>query len=109
MPEGGIQTSGYEEDMTKAFSEVQAEDFSRITVERLPHQEIEMALIALGGGGVKGIQYKTDVVKAAGWNRERLSTYAGNPELAAETFNRIRTALAETDDPDQVVTLVAAG
>lgn len=93
--------------MSREFSEVQVDDFSKITIERLPHQEIENALISIGGGGVKGIQYKTDVVKAAGWNKERLSTYAGNPELAASAFNKIRQALAETEDPDQLASMVA--
>lgn len=88
--------------MAREFTEVQADDFSKITVDRLPHQEIEMALIGIGGGGVKGIEFKTEIVKAAGWNRERLSTYSGNPDLAAEAFNRIRELLVETEDADEL-------
>lgn len=94
--------------MSKAFPEVQVEDFSKITIERLPHQEIEMALIAIGGGGVRGTQFKTDVVRAAGWSGERLSTYAGKPEMAAEVFNRIRVALAETEDMNELMAKVQA-
>lgn len=93
--------------MSRDYTEVRVEDFSKITLERLPHQQIEMALIAIGGGGVRGIEFKTNVVKAAGWNRERLSTYAGNPELAAAAFNRIRSVLSETDDPERVVSLLS--
>lgn len=89
--------------MSKAFPEVQAEDFSKITMERLPHQEIEMALIAIGGGGVRGTQFKTDAVRAAGWNGERLATYAGKPDKAAAAFNRLRNVLAETDDMAQIM------
>jgi len=89
--------------MAREFAEVQAEDFSKITIERMPHQEIEMALIAIGGGGVRGTQFKTEVVRAAGWNGERLATYAGKPEKAAAAFNKIRTVLAETDEQDQVM------
>jgi len=89
--------------MAREFAEVQAEDFSKITIERMPHQEIEMALIAIGGGGVRGTQFKTDVVRAAGWNGERLATYAGKPEKAAAAFNKIRAVLAETDEQDQVM------
>ncbi len=88
--------------MGKEFSPVQADDFSKLTIDRLPHQEIEMALISIGGGGVKGIDFKTEMVKAAGWNRERLSTYSGNPELAAEAFNRLRELLAETEDAGEL-------
>ena len=89
--------------MAREFAEVQAEDFSKITIERMPHQEIEMARIAIGGGGVRGTQFKTDVVRAAGWNGERLATYAGKPEKAAAAFNKIRAVLAETDEQDQVM------
>jgi hypothetical protein len=94
--------------MVREFAEVQPDDFSKITIERLPHQEIEMALIAIGGGGVRGTQFKTEVVQAAGWRSERLSTYAGKPEMAAEAFNRIRAVLAETNDKDEVITRVQA-
>lgn len=94
--------------MGREFAEVQAEDFSKITIERLPHQEIEMALITIGGGGVRGTQFKTDVVRAAGWNGERLATYAGKPEKAAAAFNRIRAVLTETDDQDQIMAKVTA-
>ena len=89
--------------MGREFAEVQAEDFSKITIDRMPHQEIEMALIAIGGGGVRGTQFKTEVVRAAGWNSERLATYAGKPEKAATAFNRIRAVLAETDEQEQVL------
>ncbi len=89
--------------MGREFAEVQADDFSKITIERLPHQEIEMALIAIGGGGVRGTQFKTDVVRAAGWNGERLATYAGKPEKAAAAFNRIRAVLVDTEDQDQII------
>lgn len=94
--------------MGKEFTPVQADDFSKLTIERLPHQAIEMALISIGGGGVKGIDFKTEMVKAAGWNRDRLSTYSGNPDLAAEAFNRIRDILAETEDAGELRTRLQA-
>lgn len=97
-----------ESTMGREFAEVQAEDFSKITIERMPHQEIEMALIGIGGGGVRGTQFKTEVVRAAGWNGERLATYAGKPEKAAAAFNKIRVILAETDEQDQVLQKVSA-
>jgi len=90
--------------MGKEFTQVHSDDFSKITLDRLPHQEIEMALISIGGGGVKGIEFKTEMVKAAGWSRDRLSTYSGNPDLAAEAFNRIRELLVETEDAGELRT-----
>lgn len=85
------------------FTEVNAEDFAKLTLERLPHQEIETALISIGGSGIEGTKFKTRVLKAAGWKYERLTTYAAHPETAAEAFNRVRTILQETDDPDQII------
>lgn len=94
--------------MSKVFAEVHPDDFSKITLERLPHQQIEMALIAIGGGGVRGTQFKTEVVQAAGWKGERLSTYAGKPEMAASAFNRIRSVLTETENMDEILTRIQA-
>jgi hypothetical protein len=95
--------------MNTEFPEVQAEDFSKITIDRLPHQQIEMALIAIGGGGVRGTQFKTDAVRAAGWNSERLATYAGKPDKAAAAFNKLRAVLAQTDDMGQIMERLKAG
>ncbi|MAT65169.1 MAG: hypothetical protein CMN57_05955 [Gammaproteobacteria bacterium] len=85
------------------FTEVNAEDFTRITLERLPHQEIETALIAIGGNGVEGTRFKSRVLKAAGWKYERLTTYAAHPETAAEAFNRVRGILQQTQEPEQIL------
>jgi hypothetical protein len=89
--------------MGQTFNEVKIEDFSKITVERQPHQQIEMAIITIGGGGMKGMAYKDEVLAAAGWRIARLGTYAGKPELAAEAFNRIRSVLAMTEDPTEIL------
>lgn len=89
------------------FTEVNADDFTRITLERLPHQEIETALISIGGNGIEGTRFKTQVLKAAGWKYERLTTYAAHPESAAEAFNRVRAILQETDDPEQIIQRLA--
>lgn len=85
------------------FTEVNAEDFTRITLERMPHQEIENALITIGGSGVEGTQFKTRVLKAAGWKYERLTTYAAHPATAAEAFNRVRGILQQTQEPEQIL------
>ena len=95
--------------MSREFPEIQTDDFSKITLQRLPHQDIEMTLIQIGGGGVRGTQFKTDAVRAAGWRGESLATYAGKPEMAAQAFNRLREILAETDDKDQVMERLKTG
>lgn len=86
--------------MSNEFREVSAEDFSKITIEKLPHQDIENALIAMGGGGVKGMEFKNSTLKRAGWKGDRLTSYAKKPEDAAKVFNKIRAALAKSDDPE---------
>ncbi|MDH5546442.1 MAG: hypothetical protein OEZ43_12680 [Gammaproteobacteria bacterium] len=93
--------------MSMQLAVINPEDFSKITTERLPHQEIESKLILIGGGGVEGTAFKNKLVKAAGWNKLRLSTYAGNPELAASAFNKIREALAQTENAEELLRLVS--
>jgi len=88
--------------MSNNFAEVSVEDFSKITMDRLPHQEIETALITMGGGGVRGTEFKTDMLKRAGWTGNALTSFAKRPEVAAEAFNRVRLAIAETEDPDKL-------
>lgn len=94
--------------MSMDFPEVNPDDFMKITTDRLPHQEIEAALINIGGGGVEGTEYKNKLVKAAGWKKLRLSSYAGDPQMAAEAFNKIRGALLQTDNADELLNLVSA-
>ena len=91
------------------FPEIQADDFTKITTDRLPHQDIEATLISIGGNGVNGTKYKTQVMKAAGWKYERLTTYAAHPDVAAVAFNKVRTILATTQDQDQIMALVSNG
>ena len=86
--------------MSNEFSEVNADDFSKITPDRLPHQDIETALIAMGGGGVKGMTYKNDILKRAGWTGNALTSFAKRPDVAAKAFNKVRTAFGETKDPE---------
>ena len=95
--------------MSHNYAEVKAEDFSKFTQERLPHQEIETALIAIGGSGVKGTQYKISAIREAGWDKGITISYARNAELAAQAFNRVRDALAHTDDPDQLLEKIKQG
>jgi len=89
--------------MSDEFKEVTAEDFSKITIERLPHQDIENALIQLGGGGVKGMDFKNKALKRAGWPGDRLTSFAKKPEEAAKAFNAVRSALTNAEDADALM------
>ncbi len=93
--------------MAEQFEPVAAEDFTKITTSRLPHQKIEAALILIGGTGVKGMEFSRKVMRAAGWKYERLTTYASHPEVAAEAFNRVREILATTEDREQILERVS--
>ena len=86
--------------MSNDYPEVSAEDFTKLTIERLPHQDIENALISLGGGGVNGMKFKNETLKRAGWSGDRLTSFAKRPEDAAKAFNKVRAALSKTDDPE---------
>ena len=86
--------------MSQEFREVSAKDFTKLTIERLPHQDIENALIAMGGGGVKGMDFKNSALKKAGWKGDRLTSFAKKPEDAAKAFNVVRLALQKADDMD---------
>lgn len=86
--------------MSNEYPEVNADDFSKITIDRLPHQDIENALIAMGGGGVSGMSFKNDTLKRAGWTGNALTSFAKRPDVAAEAFNKVRAAFAKTDDPE---------
>jgi len=88
--------------MNRDFVEVQVDDFMKITVEALPHQEIETVLSTIGGGGAKGVAFKQEMLKIAGWTGNKLTSFAKDPESAAEAFNKVRLALAKTDNPDDI-------
>jgi len=86
--------------MNTTFTKVTPEDFTKITIEKLPHQDIENTLIVMGGGGVGGMKFKNETIKRAGWKGDRLTSFAKDPEKAAKAFNNIRKALKKTDDPE---------
>ncbi|MFN2309338.1 MAG: hypothetical protein ABR553_06320 [Gammaproteobacteria bacterium] len=89
--------------MDSEFAEVSEDDFSRIGGERPPHTRIEATLIALGGSGVQGTEFKHRALKAAGWKYGKMVSYGSNPKLAAEVFNRVRCALAACRDHEQLL------
>ena len=79
--------------MANKFEPVQADDFMKFGGERPSYLLIEDELMAMGGLGVPGNQFKKEVLKAAGWTGGALTTYAQRPAVAAASFNRIREAL----------------
>lgn len=90
------------------IAEVQTEDFARIGGEKPPHLSIEAALVALGGHGVQGNDFKLRVLKAAGWKYGKMTPYGSYPKLAAEAFNRIRAVLARSGDEQQLLQALQA-
>ncbi len=91
--------------MSEQLEEVKIEDFSKITMERLPHLKIEDTLIKIGGGGVEGVSFKKESMKAAGWKYHELTSYNAHPEEACSAFNRLRVIIAEVSEKDQIIAL----
>ncbi|MBL4704457.1 MAG: hypothetical protein JKY54_08040 [Flavobacteriales bacterium] len=83
--------------------EVAPNDFLTFSRETPPHVTIEQRLLELGGTGNKGIEYKTEVLKAAGWNHGKLTSYGTHSEKAAAAFNKIRDALEVSNDAAEVL------
>jgi len=94
--------------MPGPFEEVKAEDFSKLTIDPLPHQAIERAIIAIGGGGVAGMQFKNEILVKAGWSTDRLRSYASRADQAAQAFNRVRVILEDTEDRDELLSRLSA-
>ena len=88
--------------MSYSLAEVQSEDFMKFGGEKPSHLLIEEILISMGGGGTAGGQFKKEMLKLAGWTGGSLTTYASRSTVAAEAFNRIRTALESADDPESL-------
>lgn len=85
------------------FKEVSADDFLTFSREQPSYVAIEQALIELGGGGNKGVEFKKSALNAAGWNYGKLVSYGAHASTAAVAFNKIREALAQSDDGEAVL------
>ncbi|MBV1775483.1 hypothetical protein KSF73_07110 [Burkholderiaceae bacterium DAT-1] len=85
------------------FDEVKPEHFSMISRDPLPHTLIDRTISQLGGSDVKGAQFRKDALAAAGWKHDGLVSFMKYPDLAASAFNKIRAALAETEDPEALL------
>ena len=89
------------------FEPIQAKDFSSFTPGKVAtYIQIEQRLQDIGGGGQVGMEYKQQVLKQAGWKYDRLTGYAKNPELAAQAFNRVREAMTDCQDKEQLLNKV---
>jgi hypothetical protein len=88
--------------MSKQFAEVQEDDFMKFGGERPSYLQIEDALMALGGHGVSGNNFKNEMVKLAGWTGGALTTYAQRAEVAKNAFNRIRVILPTVKTPEEL-------
>ncbi len=88
--------------MPDEYKEVDAQDFLTFSREKPSFSLIEGKLIEIGGGGKDGIEYKTEVLRLAGWKYKALTSYGAHADIAAEAFNKVRQVLARTDDADQI-------
>ncbi|MCG8668983.1 MAG: hypothetical protein MI867_06185 [Pseudomonadales bacterium] len=85
------------------YKEVSPDDFLTFSREQPSYVAIEQALIEIGGGGNRGVEYKKSALNAAGWNYGKLVSYGAHASTAADAFNKIREALAQSDDGDTVL------
>lgn len=85
------------------FDEVKPEHFGMISRNPLPHTLIDRAISQIGGSDVHGAQFRKDALAAAGWKHDGLVSFGKYPDAAAAAFNKIRTVLAETEVPDEVL------
>jgi len=88
--------------MSDDYPEVNEEDFTKLTIEKQPHQLIENRIIELGGGGVGGTKFKNEMMKYAGWSGDRLTSFAKDPKKAAAAFNKIRNVITDCSNADDL-------
>jgi hypothetical protein len=74
--------------------------------ERPSYLDIEDALMALGGHGVNGNNFKIEMVKLAGWTGGALTMYAQRPVVAQAAFNKIREVLPKAKTADDLKALL---
>lgn len=85
------------------FKEVSPDDFLTFSREQPSYVAIEQALIELGGGGNRGVEYKKAALSAAGWKYGKLVSYGAHANTAAAAFNKIREALAQSNDSEELL------
>ena len=85
------------------FKEVSPDDFLTFSREQPSYVAIEQALIEMGGGGNKGVEFKKTALTAAGWKYGKLVSYGAHAATAAEAFNKVREALESSEEQDVVL------
>ncbi|MCD4484237.1 hypothetical protein LQR31_07080 [Chromobacterium vaccinii] len=90
------------------FDEIQSKHFVTLSRTPLPHTLIEQALVAMGGGGNDGMNFRKQALAAAGWSHDGLVPFAKHPDKAAEAFNRLREAMAGAESPDALLKALGA-
>ncbi len=86
------------------FDQIVADDFTSFRPGVVAtHVKLEQLLTNIGGGGTDGTSYKNQAMKAAGYKYDPIIGYAKHPQAAAEAFNKIRTAMAQTQDKDALL------
>ena len=88
------------------FDEVQAAHFGMISRDPFPHVLIERALLQMSDRAVSGAKFRSEVLAAAGWKHSSLTSFGKYPEDAAAAFNRVRTVLQQSDDPNAILGLL---
>ena len=56
------------------YAEVTQDEFTRIGGERPNYLAIESVLMKMGGGGLEGSKFKAEMLKAAGWKYEKMTS-----------------------------------
>ncbi len=86
------------------FDPVAADDFTSfkpgVVATRV---KLEQLLTNIGGGGTGGTDFKNQALKMAGYKYDPIIGYAKHPDAAAEAFNKIRTAITETQEKDALL------
>ncbi|AUH50224.1 hypothetical protein CXB49_05005 [Chromobacterium sp. ATCC 53434] len=85
------------------FDEVHSKHFVTLSRTPLPHTLMEQALVAMGGGGNEGMNFRKQALAAAGWQHDGLVPFAKHPDKAAEAFNRLREAFAGANGPEALL------
>lgn len=91
--------------MNKTFSPIDPADFLKVGAKP-EFMKVEDLLVAIGGGSLMGMKFKSDLLKACGWNNPKLTSYTKNPKLAAEVFNKIIAVLNQTNDKKKIAELL---
>ncbi|POA99441.1 hypothetical protein C2134_06645 [Chromobacterium sinusclupearum] len=85
------------------FDEVHSKHFVTLSRTPQPHVLMEQALVAMGGGGNDGMNFRKQALAAAGWSYDGLVPFAKHPDHAAQAFNKLRQAFAKADTPEQLL------